>query len=953
MPRVRRRLRGHHGRAAQPLSAQNVRGAQVRDMTVETPTFDLAECAQFIAFWCRVTGAPHLTLTAITPDGPTTTATFTAADTEKAGSWIARAQAAGRNVYFQVNETPTRCVTKPKKEAIIAAIARHADVDPVDASHSYAEERDRLHRLAEFLLADPTMPPTAILDSGNGIQPLWAAAREPLTPEIIERIENENRAIEAAVGASGTHNIDRLLRLPGTLNYPNAKKQKLGRGVTRARLLHQPEATYTTEQVGGLGAHLQKLLAGTGLVRPPAAPDQTTDPDMQKRKAAKARGDRSALAFGKGAALRRAGKTFEEMCEALHADPETAEWCREKGDADGGRELQRIWDRAEALPPVGGAAEWLAGFFATREGVWYQPPPTRGRSDVPTWICAPFTVVAETADEAGGAWGLLLEWRDRDDRAHRWAAPRRLLHADGNQIAAELDHAGLTVGTNKAPHELLKALLGSIRTPSRKLCVATTGWHQTDAGHAYVLPSGETFGAGGDDIILQTDHVASIKATQPRGTLAEWQQHVARYAVGNHRLGLFISAAFAAPLLDVTGEPSGGLHLHGGSQSGKTTCLACAASAWGRADTSGQIRTWRATANGMEATAAETCDACLFLDEISMVDPRETGEIVYALANESGKARATRDGSARARRTWRNIFLSTGEISLAAKMGERGATPMAGQDVRLANIPADAGAGLGVFQQLHGMKNAAALAVHLRAAARTYYGTAARAYLDELTEERTRDPEGLVAVIAELRGKFLDKMLPAGADGQVISVARRMSLIAAAGELASMFGVLPWPEGEAMNAAATGLRAWIKARGGTGAGEDTQAIAAVRRFIEQHGESRFSLLQPAGRNDPDAADAAATEGGADDHETITTRLTIYRAGYRRTGPDGGLFLIFPEQWRTEVCRGLDPDRAAAALSAAGFLEKGEGRNWPRKQRIPGIGTTRLYTVSGKILQGDT
>jgi putative DNA primase/helicase len=55
---------------------------------------------------------------------------------------------------------------------------------------------------------------------------------------------------------------------------------------------------------------------------------------------------RSAIAFRKGVALRRVGKSFDEMCAALRADPETADWVREKGDAYGGRELRRIWDRA-------------------------------------------------------------------------------------------------------------------------------------------------------------------------------------------------------------------------------------------------------------------------------------------------------------------------------------------------------------------------------------------------------------------------------------------------------------------------------------------------------------------------------------------------------------------------------------------------------------------------------
>jgi Family of unknown function (DUF5906) len=55
---------------------------------------------------------------------------------------------------------------------------------------------------------------------------------------------------------------------------------------------------------------------------------------------------RSAIAFRKGAALRRDGKTFEEMVDALRSDPETADWCRVKGMAADMRELRRIWERA-------------------------------------------------------------------------------------------------------------------------------------------------------------------------------------------------------------------------------------------------------------------------------------------------------------------------------------------------------------------------------------------------------------------------------------------------------------------------------------------------------------------------------------------------------------------------------------------------------------------------------
>jgi hypothetical protein len=73
---------------------------------------------------------------------------------------------------------------------------------------------------------------------------------------------------------------------------------------------------------------------------------------------------RSATAFCKGGALRRAGRSFEQMCAALRADPETADWAREKGEADGGRELRRIWERAEPKP----RAPWLAECQTDKEG---------------------------------------------------------------------------------------------------------------------------------------------------------------------------------------------------------------------------------------------------------------------------------------------------------------------------------------------------------------------------------------------------------------------------------------------------------------------------------------------------------------------------------------------------------------------------------------------------------
>ena len=85
------------------------------------------------------------------------------------------------------------------------------------------------------------------------------------------------------------------------------------------------------------------------------------------------------------------------------------------------------------------------------------------------------------------------------------------------------------------------------------------------------------------------------------------------------------------------------------------------------------------------------------------------------LASGMGKARAGRGGEGRTPAAWRVLFLSSGEIGLAAKVAEDGRCRKltAGQQVRVIDIPADAGAGLGLLEALHGFKVADAFARHL------------------------------------------------------------------------------------------------------------------------------------------------------------------------------------------------------------------------------------------------
>jgi putative DNA primase/helicase len=194
-----------------------------------------------------------------------------------------------------------------------------------------------------------------------------------------------------------------------------------------------------------------------------------------------------------------------------------------------------------------------------------------------------------------------------------------------------------------------------------------------------------------------------------------------------------------------------------------------------------------------------------------------------------------------------------------------------------------------------------------------------------------------IDTLNELRREFMLQHVPAGATGQVRSVAGRFALIAAAGELARDYGILPWPERETLRAVGRCFDDWLTARGGTGASEEQQAITQVRAFIEAHGTSRFEWV---------GLDAPA-EG------TSGFSRIIHRVGFRRRTADGAWeYHVLPQAWRNEVCKGLNPRRVAEVLAAADYLMAGneDGKcRYDVKRRIYGDTPMCTYLLRGTIL----
>lgn len=579
--------------------------------------------------------------------------------------------------------------------------------------------------------------------------------------------------------------------------------------------------------------------------------------------------------------------------------------------------------------PGPGEVRWPFGILMRRDGLYAD-----AGEDGLVWLCAPFAVLGLARDGAGEGWGLWLRWADPDGRAHTWPMPARLLMTAPGELEAALVERGLRVATDPAARLQLRRALGEVQAGSRVTLVSRAGWHaQPGQDAAYALPDGAVIGRAAESLVLKAPAENAAQMVAEAGTLDGWRQDIAAYAIGNDVAVVALCAAFAGPLLEPLGEASGGLHLAGRSKAGKTLALRLALSVWGLPFKGGALRDWRSTANGLEGAAEECGDGLLGLDELHQADPREVASAVYMLANESGKGRMRRDTSAARRRTWRTFILSTGELDLAAMVAKAGQKLSAGAEVRLPSIPMPA---TGVWPKLHGQPSHEALMAHLHSALRRQHGTPIRAFLARLAEARAAEPDALPLAAEAMRARFAKTLKPE-ADAQVRDVARRFALLALAGELATEWGILPWPRDEATRACKALLAAWIARRGGSGASEEAQHLRAIRLFVMENGASRFVAL-------------AQNEGGSW-FEIDPGRQVIRRAGWRRRLSDGqDEYLISPDVWR-EICAesGIDPTETARTLRNEGLLAAGDGKNLTRLLRVPGFDRVRCYIVRPEIL----
>lgn len=865
-------------------------------------------------------------------------------DTEQALESARAANEDGKNIHWTVNSVEAGLHRKPTARQIVRARFIHLDIDPPSGSPDWFPDQ-ALQELRHF-----SHPPSFAFFSGNGLQAYWRLT-EPV--EELSMVQTINMTARDRFNGDKCHNIAGLMRVPGFVNYPNASKRALGRTPVLASWAAPDEGvTYglnDLKQAFGVGLkqvylpspaiqHSSRPVTPEERAWVPLTPDDLGLPKDSKVRAAIEEPkdeDRSKNGFIAACRLIDAGFDRRQVIGILlnGANAVSAHYLEE---SDPLRAASRAFEEALKRRPRHVNENFRVSSYGVEKKV-----ETPGSSKNPPkvewqWICSELEVEACTRTAAGDDWGRLLLLTDRDGLKKHWAMPMEMLSGDGKQIRERLLSMGCDLGPSMSARNALNEYIATAPAPARVRCATSVGWNDD----VFVLPDFAFCRSGSN-----TERVVFQNAFSPRsayglsGTLEAWKSDLANYARGNSRLVLALCTAFAGPLLKLCDIEGGTLHLVGKSSAGKTTALKAAGSVWGGKD---YPRTWRATANGLEGIASLHNDTFFPIDEIGQAESRDVAAAAYMLAQGQGKARAMRDGTPARPVTWRTLLLSTGEHTLAAKIAEDGkARSSAGQEVRFVDIPADAGAGLGIFEELHGFATPREFAEHIAATAAANYGYASHAYLSRLANSLPEAAEQARGYIDH----FCKTYCPTDADSQVRRVAARFGLVAAAGELAASWKVLPWEEGVATNAAARCYADWIEARGGLEAGEERDHLAAVRRFVELHGSSRFEIIRREGLKEP-----AETEASPAAHDT--GQRVINRAGYKYMDlKEGGetCFCFSPEVFKSEVCAGFDPTAVARNLNKHGLLKTSKG-TLQKQMRIPGIKQpVRLYVVRSAIL----
>jgi len=172
----------------------------------------------------------------------------------------------GSNFYWTPNPLKRPMRAKATKADIAAMAWVHADIDALGD--------DVLQRIREYRVS-----PTMIVCSGGGYNAYWRLETPIHANGNLSELEQANLTVVRELGGDiGTQNLDRILRLPGTMNWPTKTKLKRGRVPVEATLVDFfPERRYSLDDFRPVNGWADAGKAPTSNADEPGTDDEPRD----------------------------------------------------------------------------------------------------------------------------------------------------------------------------------------------------------------------------------------------------------------------------------------------------------------------------------------------------------------------------------------------------------------------------------------------------------------------------------------------------------------------------------------------------------------------------------------------------------------------------------------------------------------------------------------------------
>jgi hypothetical protein len=154
------------------------------------------------------------------------------------------------NIYFSANEPVTGAPHKKLSTSDIESVrCAFIDCDPpadLEQAGKQAEARDTALENANRAFTSGG----ALLDSGGGFQVIWRLKEKLSAKTDGTKLEDQNRGLAALFGGDkAVRDVPRVLRLPGTVNWPDEAKRKRGRIPRRSSVQYRLPADGDLDKV--------------------------------------------------------------------------------------------------------------------------------------------------------------------------------------------------------------------------------------------------------------------------------------------------------------------------------------------------------------------------------------------------------------------------------------------------------------------------------------------------------------------------------------------------------------------------------------------------------------------------------------------------------------------------------------------------------------------------------